>query len=110
MGSDDGLGSSYVEVSYSEDRDRSGAPRPHYAAALAALAAIDLDRLCDEVAAHLAQRGVSFGDQAFVVDPIPRLLAAAEWDRLATGLAQRARALNCFLIDAYGGSGSCSPG
>jgi uncharacterized circularly permuted ATP-grasp superfamily protein len=54
------------------------------------------------VAAHLAKRGVSFGDQAFVVDPIPRLLAAAEWDRLAAGLAQRARALNCFLIDAYG--------
>ena len=35
-------------------------------------------------------------------DIIPRILARAEWERLATGLSQRVRALNAFLADAYG--------
>ena len=33
------------------------------------------------------------------VDPLPRLLDGAEWDELATGLAQRVRALEAFLRD-----------
>jgi uncharacterized circularly permuted ATP-grasp superfamily protein len=33
---------------------------------------------------------------------VPRLLSGHEWDELAPGLAQRGRALNCFLRDAYG--------
>ncbi|UJA21174.1 circularly permuted type 2 ATP-grasp protein [Thermoleophilia bacterium SCSIO 60948] len=33
---------------------------------------------------------------------MPRVIAAAEWDAIATGLAQRARALNAFLADLYG--------
>lgn len=32
----------------------------------------------------------------------PRLIAGAEWDSVCRGLAQRTRALNCFLLDAYG--------
>ncbi|MGB9183189.1 MAG: circularly permuted type 2 ATP-grasp protein, partial [Solirubrobacteraceae bacterium] len=71
-------------------------------ASLAVLADTDLTRLTADVAARLQQRGVTFGGEAFVVDPVPRLLAAAEWDALATGLAQRSRALNRFLRDAYG--------
>ncbi|MCW8084527.1 circularly permuted type 2 ATP-grasp protein [Sabulicella glaciei] len=35
-------------------------------------------------------------------DIIPRVLARAEWDRLAQGLSQRVRALNAFLADVYG--------
>ncbi len=35
-------------------------------------------------------------------DIIPRIIARAEWERLATGLSQRVRALNAFLADAYG--------
>ena len=45
---------------------------------------------------------MSFGADPFVVDPVPRLIAASEWDPLAAGLAQRARALNALLRDAYG--------
>jgi uncharacterized circularly permuted ATP-grasp superfamily protein len=33
---------------------------------------------------------------------VPRLLEAAEWERLEAGLLQRTRALNAFLLDAYG--------
>ncbi len=87
---------------FDEHREASGAPRPGYAETLQALATVDLDALRRAVAAHLDERGVSFGPDPFVVDPVPRLVAAAEWDALADGLAQRARALNCFLRDAYG--------
>ncbi len=85
-----------------EERDRDGNLRPGYAEAFAALDGIDLQELCRAVAEHLSRAGVSFGGEAFVVDPIPRLIPGAEWDLLAAGLAQRARALNHFLHDAYG--------
>ena len=34
-------------------------------------------------------------------DPIPRLIAADEWDRIERGLNQRVRALNLFIHDVY---------
>ncbi len=34
-------------------------------------------------------------------DPIPRIIAAAEWKRLSEGCCQRVRALNAFLKDLY---------
>ena len=40
--------------------------------------------------------------QDFVLDPIPRIVAGAEWAELERGLAQRARALNALLADIYG--------
>ena len=42
---------------------------------------------------QLADDGVSFGDQPVRRRPVPRLIAADEWDALAAGLAQRTRAL-----------------
>src|ERR1700754_4151572 len=60
----------------------------------------------EAVRAELRDRGVTFsavnGDAEFLVDPVPRVIAAAEWDPLERGLAQRAIALNRFLADAYG--------
>lgn len=35
-------------------------------------------------------------------DPLPRLIDAADWQRLAAGLCQRIRALDAFVADAYG--------
>jgi uncharacterized circularly permuted ATP-grasp superfamily protein len=69
---------------------------------LAALRDIDLHELTVSVARHLKDDGVTFAGGAFVIDPIPRLIAAAEWHRMELGLAQRTRALNCFLRDVYG--------
>ncbi|MEA2220025.1 MAG: hypothetical protein QOJ35_2651 [Solirubrobacteraceae bacterium] len=91
-----------LERCYDEERDAEGAPRAGYAEALRALEGSDLDGLRRAVADELKLRGVSFGADPFVVDPVPRLLTAAEWDPLAAGLAQRAGALNRFLLDAYG--------
>ncbi len=58
------------------------------------------------VRGELRARGVTFsavnGDSDFLVDPVPRVLTAAEWEPLERGLAQRVIALNRFLADAYG--------
>jgi uncharacterized circularly permuted ATP-grasp superfamily protein len=57
------------------------------------------------VAAREAMDGVTFGakgDDRFHLDPIPRVIAAAEWDHLAAGLAQRVRALEAWCADVYG--------
>jgi uncharacterized circularly permuted ATP-grasp superfamily protein len=47
--------------------------------------------------------GLTFGpEEPIAVDPVPRLIEAAEWEALEPGLLQRARALNAFIADAYG--------
>lgn len=91
-----------ASVSFAEDRTPDGAPRPGYGATLAALADADLVALCGSIAERLRERRVGFGGQSFTVDAVPRVLPGPEWDELAAGLQQRARALNAFLHDAYG--------
>jgi len=94
-----------ADASYDEAYAAPGVARPHYAALLDALADVDLAALRDDVNARIDRAGVRFAtgeDDAFVVDPIPRILTAAEWDALAAGHEQRVRALNAFVLDAYG--------
>ena len=62
-------------------------------------------------AAELAIRemGISFTiysegkniDRAWPFDIIPRVIPAGDWERVSRGLAQRTRALNCFIDDIY---------
>jgi carboxylate-amine ligase len=88
---------------FDEAFDADGTPRPHYAPLLNALAETDLQELRERVEARVAERGLTFGTgEPIAVDPVPRLVEAAEWERLEAGLLQRARALNAFLLDAYG--------
>jgi uncharacterized circularly permuted ATP-grasp superfamily protein len=67
---------------------------------------VDLSELSAAVARDASRRGVSFGsadgEQEFRIDPIPRLIDAAEWRLLADGVAQRVRALERFVRDVYG--------
>jgi len=53
----------------------------------------------------LLDAGVGFksvqGDARFHVDPVPRVITAEEWVAVKRGLAQRVRALNAFVADAY---------
>jgi uncharacterized circularly permuted ATP-grasp superfamily protein len=86
---------------YDEHRDADGEVRHGYERMLAELDGVDLEELYQLVVQRLADDGASFGEQPFVIDIIPRLLSAAEWEPLARGLEQRTRALNAFLIDAY---------
>lgn len=82
-----------------------GRPRPHYAATLSALAEHDLGGLRAAIDADLASAGCGFasegGSDAFIVDPVPRIIPAAEFAALASGLEQRVRALDAFVADVY---------
>src|SRR5262249_61425424 len=57
----------------------------------------------------LVQMGITFnvyGESAGVektlpFDLVPRIMPAAEWDRIERGLKQRIRALNLFIDDLY---------
>ncbi len=84
------------------EEGEDGAPRPGYAELFGALAGVDLAELTARVNRNLAERNVTFGSSPFVIDPIPRIITSAEWEQLTAGLGQRARALNHFLLDAYG--------
>jgi uncharacterized circularly permuted ATP-grasp superfamily protein len=76
------------------------------AAALSAVQARGPAAALHAVRAALRERGVTFsavnGDAEFLVDPVPRVIAAGEWETLERGLAQRVIALNRFLADGYG--------
>jgi len=57
----------------------------------------------------LVQMGITFNvygeaagtERIFPFDLIPRIVPAAEWDRIERGLKQRIRALNAFIDDIY---------
>lgn len=89
---------------YDEAFAPTGVPRTPYADVLDALARQDLVVLRERVRSNAASLGLSFGPgQAMVVDPVPRVIDSAEWKPLEAGLLQRAKALNAFLADTYGG-------
>ncbi len=71
-----------------------------------ALDRLDLRELSSNVAGEARKRGVCFGTadgvQEFRIDPIPRLIEAAQWRELSAGVAQRVRALELFVRDVYG--------
>ena len=101
-----------TDAFYDELVASSGKPR------LAARGVINLLQTLSEeemrnrrAAAELAIRemGVSFTiysegkniDRAWPFDIIPRVIRAKDWARVSLGLAQRSRALNCFIDDIY---------
>src|SRR5438270_8040910 len=98
---------------FDEFADAGGRPRPHYEALAATLEAItseDFRERVDQVNTVLLQRGVTFTvyadargtERILPFDLIPRIVPAADWDRISRGVAQRVRALNAFLLDVYG--------
>jgi len=92
-------------VAWDEAVGPDDTPRPSHVDALSALGRVGVDRAAADVAAEIQRAGLTFGDDAdtpFHVDPVPRVIEAAEWDTLARGLAQRARALDAFVADAHG--------
>ena len=86
--------------SFDEAFGQDGRPRPAYADLLATID--DPAALRARVTERVERDGIRFGDGFFALDPVPRLIAAAEWERVEAGLGQRARALGLFLADAYG--------
>ncbi len=91
----------------------SGEPRPHYAKLFRMLASMPASQYEDR--RNLADiafllQGITFTvysdgtgtERLFPFDLIPRILPAAEWNRIERGLTQRVVALNLFLQDVYG--------
>ena len=76
---------------------------------LASLESRELRRRQQAAERAIVEMGVTFTvysegqniDRAWPFDIIPRVLEAAEWRRVESGLAQRLRALNCFIGDVY---------
>lgn len=95
-----------VPEPFDEAHAAPGVPRHHYALLMDELAGADLVALRDAAADHVARLGATFGTGAgaepFPIDPVPRLITADEWATLSAGLDQRVRALNAFVVDAYG--------
>ncbi|MDE2939843.1 MAG: circularly permuted type 2 ATP-grasp protein [Chloroflexota bacterium] len=94
-----------------------GVPRPHARLlfdALNQLSPTELASIQSRVHRTFSTESISFtvyGDHApgepaeeriIPVDPIPRIIAAADWLTLSHGLEQRVKALNRFLQDVYG--------
>ena len=75
---------------------------------VAALNEVDLRVLSRSLSDELRARKVTFGAadngdmEAFVVDPVPRVIERDDWETLAMGLTQRAEALDRFVADVYG--------
>ena len=69
----------------------------------AALDGADLAALAAAAAPAVADAGMEIvgaaGPELLRLDPVPRVVDGAEWDRLAAGLAQRVRAVEAFLRD-----------
>ncbi|SFE15220.1 circularly permuted type 2 ATP-grasp protein [Blastococcus tunisiensis] len=83
------------------------------AAVLAGLGTTGLTATAGALAAEGAARGLAVATWAdgrqtvrpFSLDPVPWILRADEWARIAAGVQQRHRALNAFLADAYRAAG-----
>ncbi|WP_371409081.1 carboxylate--amine ligase/circularly permuted type 2 ATP-grasp protein [Micromonospora zamorensis] len=87
-----------------------GGPEPAYRpllAALRGLGACGLRQRENDRDEEQRARGVTFSvageasTRLFPVDLVPRVVPAADWRTLRTGLVQRARALDAFLRDVY---------
>jgi uncharacterized circularly permuted ATP-grasp superfamily protein len=98
---------------YDEALTPEGHPRPEYREVLPLIAS-DPAGARDALDASLAELGASFGPgddaEPFICDPVPRILTTADWEGVAEGLAQRARALNEFIADVYSGGRIVSDG
>jgi uncharacterized circularly permuted ATP-grasp superfamily protein len=64
-----------------------------------AVAEVALEADLEALVAGVRERSAGLGVE---LDPMPRVIAAEDWQSLKVGLAQRAKALNAFAGDAYG--------
>ncbi len=96
------------EGTYDEMFD-GDAVRPAYEALGAAISALppgELETRSEYMSSTYLDRGVTFAvggkERPFPLDIVPRIIEAERWRQVEAGLAQRVRALEAFLDDAYG--------
>jgi uncharacterized circularly permuted ATP-grasp superfamily protein len=101
------LGAAYDEMFASPSQ-----PRPHYQALFRRLNGMTPDEFRRHKAMtdlSMLQDGVGFTvyrqeegiERVWPMDPVPRIIPAAEWQHIERGLAQRLLTLNLFLKDIY---------
>ncbi len=111
-GPDAGLFDGYTLTGYDEMFAAPGRPRPHYAALhhrLGLMGAEELEHRHRSADLMMRNQGITFTvygrdpgvEQIIPFDPVPRLVAAEEWNAIERGLKQRVRALNLFVRDVY---------
>ena len=95
----------YRSSTYDDAVAPDGSIRPAARAVMEAVLAHDLAALGASVREEIDALGIGFasvdGDDDWHVDPVPRVIEAADWERVAAGLAQRVQALNAFVADVY---------
>ncbi|MGB8277274.1 MAG: circularly permuted type 2 ATP-grasp protein [Methylovirgula sp.] len=91
--------------------DGNGRQRAHWVRFLEALCGLDAEDIDHRFATadrHIRDAGVSYraygdtSERAWPLSHLPLLIEAAEWQEIATGIAQRARLLEAVLSDIYG--------
>ncbi len=97
---------------YDEMHDTAGNVRGHYAAYAQWLKETPPERIAQKraeadilfhrVGITFAVYGEESGAERLIpFDIVPRIIPAAEWEKLGAGLRQRVKALNAFLADIY---------
>lgn len=96
-------------VAWDEMFESAHTPRRAYKQVHSALSRMSGDELrsrVDALARTYLDQGVTFDlggeERPFPLDLVPRVIAAAEWEVVEHGVAQRVRALEAFLADVYG--------
>jgi len=103
---------SYHLTGFDEMFAGDGVPHPHYAALherLSRIERMEIERRHRLADLMMRYQGITFTvygreqgvERIIPFDPVPRLVATTEWDRIERGLKQRVRALNLFIHDVY---------
>ncbi len=114
-GHTDDLFSDYeIEPEFPDEMFRSdGEPHPQCRELWSALRAMPADQIVtmqEHAERSFMRDGITFAvygddgaqERIIPIDFLPRILSARDWHQLETGLAQRVKALNMFLVDVYG--------
>lgn len=90
----------------------NGQVHAHWQAFIAALETLGLEEMearHQQLRRLLRENGVTYvvhgeeqGHRPWELDPIPLIFSSTEWEKIATGLTQRAELLNLVLTDVYG--------
>jgi uncharacterized circularly permuted ATP-grasp superfamily protein len=96
-------------MAFDEMFDAQGNVRGPYKgiyAELAPFGASDLKARAEALARAFIDQGITFSlsgqERPFPLDLVPRVISAAEWNRLERGITQRVKALEMYLHDIYG--------
>ena len=96
-------------LAFDEMFDAQGTVRGPYKGIYAELAPSDASELMarsEALSRAFIDQGITFSlsgqERPFPLDLVPRVISAAEWNRLERGITQRVKALECYLDDVYG--------